>query len=58
LNTLSTISSLSRRDLFRRAGGGFGMLALGALLERSGVAANAINPLAPKPPHFRRKQNR
>src|SRR5215207_2320402 len=45
----------SRRELFRRAGGGFGMLALGALLERAGLsasAANALNPLTPKPPHF------
>ena len=50
-----SILSLSRRDLFRRAGGGFGMLALGALLEGAGLpaqAANALNPLAPKPPHF------
>ncbi len=51
----------SRREFLRRAGGGFGLLALTALLERDGLlAAEAVtnhqsliaNPLAPRPPHF------
>ena len=44
--------TLSRRQLFQRAGGGFGMLALASLLERSGLAAS-LNPLAPKAPQIR-----
>src|SRR6266446_1976277 len=43
---------VSRRDLLMRAGGGFGMLALAGLLERTGFAAS-LNPLAPKQPHFK-----
>ena len=44
----------SRREFLRRAGGGFGLLALTSLLERDGLlAANATaNPLASRPPHF------
>ncbi len=47
----------SRREFLLRAGGGFGGLALAALLARdasAGTAARcaAANPLAPKPPHF------
>src|SRR4051794_36235729 len=51
----------SRRTFLRRAGGGFGMLALAGLLDRQGLlaaealapqAGNAANPLAPRPPHF------
>src|SRR5262245_9632894 len=48
----------SRRDFLRRAGGGFGMLALASLLdsERLLTAAPgpsvAANPLAARPPHF------
>jgi len=47
-------SRLSRRQLFRTAGAGFGMLALNALLARTGYAAGS-NPLAVKVPHFRPK---
>src|SRR5262245_3013661 len=48
----------SRRDFLRRAGGGFGMLALTALLNNAGLlvrtasAAQSANPLAPRAPHF------
>ncbi|MEO6742209.1 MAG: DUF1501 domain-containing protein, partial [Chthoniobacteraceae bacterium] len=42
----------SRRQILGRAGGGFGMLALAALLERTGIAAS-LNPLAPKTPPLR-----
>jgi hypothetical protein len=47
----------SRRDFLTRAGGGFGMLALGALLEQQGVlgAAPEISSLAAKAPHFAAK---
>jgi hypothetical protein len=53
--------SLSRRDLLKRTGIGFGALALGQLLGEHGLlgagvtnAAHAasLNPLAPKSPHF------
>jgi hypothetical protein len=46
----------SRRAFLGRAGGGFGMLALAGLLERQGLlakpAADTVNPLAPRRPHF------
>ncbi len=45
------LARLSRRQLFQRAGAGFGLLALQSLLARTGFAA-AQNPLAPKTPHF------
>jgi hypothetical protein len=52
--------SASRRDFLRRAGGGFGMLALASLLDGAGLLAPAasraegtpVNPLAPRPPHM------
>ncbi len=49
---------LTRRELFRRAGLGFGMLGLAGLLADEGLlapadgAVSATNPLAPKRPHF------
>jgi hypothetical protein len=50
---------LTRRELLRRSGMGFGMLGLASLLAADGsLAANAdaaptaINPLAPRKPHF------
>ena len=42
--------SFSRRDLLQRAGGGFGALALSAMLEGRGRAASSLNPFAPKVP--------
>jgi hypothetical protein len=49
----------SRREFLRRAGGGFGMLALASLLDGAGLlqgraagASTTPNPLAPKAPHF------
>jgi hypothetical protein len=43
----------SRREFLARAGGGFGMLALGALMDQQGLlGADAVDPLAPKPPDF------
>jgi hypothetical protein len=46
----------SRRDFLRRAGGGFGLIALTALLAEDGLLAAespeaAVNPLAPRTPH-------
>ena len=46
---------LSRRQMLRRCGMGFGALALGDMLKHNEVAAasgDAINPLAAKPAHF------
>src|ERR1035438_34541 len=45
----------SRREFLARAGGGFGLLALTALLQQEGLLAQAVdseNPLAAKPPMF------
>src|SRR5690349_3875339 len=44
----------SRREFLARAGGGFGMVALCALLEQEWLlaASSEVNPLAPKPPDF------
>ena len=42
---------ISRRDLLRRSGLGFGMLGLAGLLQQEQAAASE-NPLAQKPPHF------
>src|SRR3954468_7036630 len=53
----------SRRELLRRSGLGFGMLGLAGVLASEGslVAApspGALNPLAPKQPHFRPRAKR
>ena len=45
------LSHLSRRQLFSRAGAGFGLLALNELLARTSFAGTK-NPLAPKTPQF------
>jgi hypothetical protein len=54
----------SRRDFLRRAGGGFGMLALAGLLGQEGLLVSSagaaeddrnLHPLAPRPPHFKAK---
>ena len=44
----------SRRDFLRRAGGGFGAVALAWMLAQEGRADGETpdNPLAPRPPHF------
>src|SRR3954453_8644502 len=45
----------SRRDFLANAGSGLGALALGSMLAENGFAAatNAVDPLKPKPPHFK-----
>ena len=57
---------LTRRDFLKKAGAGFGMLALADLLEADAALANPIenqeskfkNPLSPRPPHFAPKAKR
>jgi hypothetical protein len=49
---------LTRRELLRRSGMGFGMLGLASVLAGASdtrAATADINPLAPKTPHFRAK---
>ena len=51
------VGFLSRRDLLRRGGMGFGMLGLAGVLAADSRAAprpgaTTLNPLAPRPPHF------
>src|SRR4051795_7356241 len=50
----------SRRGFLREAGGGFGALAAAWLLshDRARGAERAVNPLAPRPPHFRPRAER
>jgi hypothetical protein len=46
---------ITRREAIKRAGAGFGILALADLLGNTGhsaFAADSLNPLAPKTPHF------
>jgi len=45
----------SRREFLTRVGGGFGIVALGALMDQEGLLGavpETTNPLAPKPPNF------
>ena len=47
-------SAISRREMLRRCGAGFGTLGLAALLSEFPALATAnVDPLAPRPPHFR-----
>jgi hypothetical protein len=43
---------MTRRDMLRSCGIGFGSLALAALLNQNGRAASSADPLAPRAPHF------
>ena len=47
---------LNRRDFLKKAGAGFGMLALADLFSQNGLlaaeTADALNPMAPKAPPF------
>ena len=49
---------LSRREMLRQSGAGFGGLALAALLAEEAAAAQPANPLAPKPGHFAARAKR
>ncbi len=44
--------AVTRRDVLVRAAHGFGSLALASLLDPPARAADRVNPLAAKPPHF------
>src|SRR5215468_9523963 len=48
----------NRREMLRRAGAGFGSLALAALLADETRAAPPANPLAPRKPHFEARAKR
>ncbi len=45
----------TRRDLLTKTGTGLGMLALAGILADDAAAAPALDPLAPKAPHFKAK---
>jgi hypothetical protein len=47
--------AVTRRDVLVRAAHGFGSIALASLLPPPAGAAQRVNPLAPKPPHFQPK---
>jgi hypothetical protein len=56
---------INRRQFLARAGGGFGMIALAAMLAEEGLLAGEAatgpalpNPLAPRPPHHEAKAQR
>src|SRR5213078_2314712 len=50
---------ITRRWFFEQCGVGLGAIALGALFRESGRAASAaLNPLAPRQPHFTAKAKR
>src|SRR6516162_9554853 len=57
---------LSRREFLRRAGGGFGMIALASMLAEQGLLAQSgplrgparRNPLAPRQPHHEARAQR
>ena len=50
---------IRRRDLLKSAGCGFGYLALASLAaEQAAAGPSAVNPLAPRPPHFPAKAKR
>ena len=52
----SCSTPLTRRDLLQRSAGGFGLLALQAMLGKAHGAVE--NPLAPRQPHFAPKAKR
>ncbi len=52
------IGSFNRRQMLRTFANGFGMIGLASLLANESRAAEAVNPLAPKAPHFEPKAKR
>ena len=52
MNSHPALLRQTRRHFFGQCALGLGSLALTSLLQRDGTAAPAVNPLAPKPPHF------
>jgi len=57
LRFVTTPDHVSRRTALQRTAGGFGAVALNALLGQAALAAPA-NPLAPKAPHFKARAKR
>src|SRR5579864_1665953 len=45
--------AVTRRDVLVRAANGFGAIAMASVLPPPAHAAERVNPLAPKPPHFK-----
>ena len=43
---------ITRRQMFQRAGAGFGWVAVQSMLARAGFAAPGLNPLAPRAGHY------
>src|SRR5512132_302402 len=60
MTEMTSLSNLSRRDLLRRCGMGFGMIGLASVLDQAHLLAAepVVNPLAPKKPHFAPKAKR
>src|SRR5205085_918357 len=52
------LQPLSRRQVLKTAGAGFGYLALAGMLGQSARAGGAGRPLAPRQPHFRARAKR
>ena len=52
------LRAITRRHFFRQTGFGIGGLALSALMDERLFAAQAGDPLAPRPPHFAPKAKR
>ena len=50
-------ASMNRREILRRAGGGFASLGLAGVLSDQGLLASE-SPLIPRPPHFKPKAKR
>jgi hypothetical protein len=49
----SSLAAITRREMLRRCGAGFGTIGLAALLGNlTARAAPSADPLAPRPPHF------
>jgi uncharacterized protein DUF1501 len=46
------LRAITRRHFFKQSGFGIGGLALSTLIDERLFAAQAVDPLAPKPPHF------
>src|SRR5262245_32079300 len=57
-NRQDETSRPNRREVLRRAGAGFGSLALAALLADEARPAAPANPLAPRKPHFKARAKR